>query len=444
MLRQDTIGASRSLGRSEYAFWMLDQSNSTNHVSIAEVNGGLEQSALQYGLEHAQRRHPLLCSRIAVHQKHDVRFEPVQEPASIDICIRPMATWRNDVARELDTPFVPGSYPLMRCLWFRDQTEESVIAIVLHHAIADAIAGTSLLLEIMRVATDSISDSTPVLPKRSLPCIESLHPKSMHGFARLEHLLRFLGALLSNSLRRRDSRALPHFRPTMFQPRQFQIHPIEFDCSTSTALLAACRAERTTIQGALGAAMLLALNSEFPSKKAVFRPFVTPVNLRTHLTQTVAPDDMGTYVGNLLTNHRATPGTPFWDIAREFSEQLRFRVQRGDAHAQWLVMPSQKVVPPTRFGIALYNRLLFLKQPAIMITNIGKLPDIQLQNTTQIRSLSFAMSPIIRDPLALCVSSWQKRLKINAVFSQIACRQEQITRILERFQEHLLTEAQRR
>jgi hypothetical protein len=426
----------RPLCDSEYFIWLLDRASPIPFLCMAEVSGRLTRKGLEEAVRRVQARHPILRSRIATSEG-GIRFEPVPgETPAIRVAERKLAGWRIRLQAQLDRGFPVGSFPLVRCLWFHDGTGESVVALVFHHAVADGIGGATFLTEVLEAA-DGSGAGGPREPHAPHDGVEALFPPEFRGGAAAWKRALFHLATLADWFRKGPPAKVPNFRVVRFRPRIPRMIPLAFDEKTTASLVAACRRESTSVQGAVGAAGLAAARSEFPGRGPVPLSVWTPVSLRNRVVPPVDPSQLGVFFGNVPAVVRVKQAADFWKTAREYRTVLANRIEAGFTEMSWVSVPPRALMPPTPFGARTADRLLGVFPPSVMVTNIGRLPEGPLPKRVRIRSLSFAVSPPTRDPVALCASSWGGRLFVNVTFSAAALPAVQGARIAERVRAEL-------
>jgi hypothetical protein len=257
---EDPPAMNRPLGPTESIYYLLDQLYCLNFVVFAEIGGRLDLDGLNHALHTVQQEKPLLRARIAlVRGRHT--FQPIAlGRAPLQARVAPLRDWRARVTEQLSIPF-DGEVPLARCFWFCGRGDKSVVAIVLHHVIADGKSGANTLLEVLRRAG---GEDLPFRLQAAHACAQDLDPiqhKGMLGGA-VQKLGFWLGqgkAALKPSLQ------LPGYDMQLQTKRTIRAIAHTVPKVTTQALLAACRAHGTTMHGALAAAQLLAINSEFDS-----------------------------------------------------------------------------------------------------------------------------------------------------------------------------------
>lgn len=95
------------------------------------------------------------------------------------------------------------------------------------------------------------------------------------------------------------------------------------------ALKARCRKEKTSINAALNAAMLLA--AQILANKTIDTTLHTPINLRSFCSPPIPKEYFGCYISVVTTTHHVEKSSNFWRLAKEYDHQLKNDVLPSDA-----------------------------------------------------------------------------------------------------------------
>jgi NRPS condensation-like uncharacterized protein len=425
----DSIPAlDRPLGRTEHIYWLLDQLYCLNFLAYAEVEGTLEAVKLQAGLDVVQQENPVLRSQIVIDKKGRPCFRPVSAkdyPLTLEVC--GLRNWRKQLEAQLMTSFEPGGAPLARFLWFRGKGKKSVLAMVFHHAIADGKSGASVLLEVLRRASGD--DSKPVMKaarasSQQLDLIKTRKP--------VEGKLKELRFWLDTGKQvLKFPEQLPGYDMAPQGKRRIKTLPATLSPSTCKALASVCRAHDTTVHGALGAALLLAINAEFERVKPRNLGLNSLADLRGVLAGKLTERDLGLYITTLTTVHRLESKPRFWRLAREIPQQLRKIMNSGDANLINGIYTEMGLFSADEAGARRVQKIVALAPPSSMLTNIGKIAEEPLGAGLKIRSLAFEVSPPAQHPVCVTAASYGGRMFINLLYDQCKVDDVQAARILD-------------
>lgn len=414
----------RRLGPTEVIYYLLDQLHCLNFVVYAEISGKLDPARLDLALQIVQSEKPLLRASIVTHQGHPW-FKPVpMKQAPLKVQTAPYRNWRQKITEQLESPFTGGGL-LCRFFWFGGSGEKTVVAMVFHHAIADGKSGVNALMEVIQRASGT------EVPLRFQPA----HP-SAQALDRVEHQ-----GLVHSSVRKFKywlgqgkaallfPKQLPGYDVQLRSQRQIAVIPVSVPAKTAQALLAECRANGTTVHGALGAAQLLAINEEFGDARARQLGLTSLADLRGVLSGDLTDQDLGLYIATITTVH-AVPAQPdFWQLATHIRKQLQESTRSGDANLVHSVYPKEAIFSPSLHMARLVQSAAAMAPASSMLTNIGKVDVVALDNGVQIRSAGFVVAPPPQNPICVTATSYADGMHLNVLYDQTKLDDEQAHRI---------------
>ncbi|MES2583755.1 MAG: hypothetical protein V4627_13630 [Pseudomonadota bacterium] len=403
----------RRLGSTESIYYLLDTLYGLNFVVFAELDGVLDRADLDRALQAAQHEKPSLRTRIALVAGHPV-FESVSmQQAPLTAQVAPLHNWRQQLAAQLDTPFT-GAAPLARFFWFGGSSGRSVAAMVFHHAIADGKSGTHVLLDVLRRAGGS---DLPMRLKPARASAQDLDPIQAKGV--LASTAQKFGFWLGQSRAAlKFARPLPGFDRQMRAQRCIKVIPYSLSKHKGLTLLKACRAQGTTVHGALGAAQVLAINGECGTPQDRHLALVSLADLRAVLHGALDADDLGLYITTLTTVH-AVPASPdFWQLARDIKSQLSTQLHSGDANLIHSLYPQAPLLATMDQRARLVQAAAALAPPASVLTNIGSLPATTLRNGVHVRCVAFMVPPPPQHPICVTVAGYAGGLHLHLLYDQ--------------------------
>jgi hypothetical protein len=271
---------------------------SLNFTVAARVRGSLTEAGIRGALERLRVRHPLTAVRAVAGPDGAARWTTEGVPP-IPLRIVDRAAddaWVREVEREIPIPTDYRAGPLLRCVWVRGG-EDSDLLLVCDHVTADGRACLAALRDFLRLLADSSLTLEPVIPP---PLAGLLSP---------EQKARILALVAS----------VPPITPTadygMPPPARdpLQVVPIALSAEETAALAARCKAEGTSVTGALCAAFLPLFAAREPG--APLRRAEIPVDMRNRFARP-AGDGYGVYMSLALIDVDCAPGRDFWEIAR--------------------------------------------------------------------------------------------------------------------------------
>jgi hypothetical protein len=360
----------RPLTDVERAAWLIDQVSPLKFVTVAHVAGDVNEAALRQALDAVQARHPLL--RVGITPGSPPRYRHTTRP--IELRIVPRAddeTWRAEVDREREVPMDAAVGPLVRVVLVRS-SERSEILATSHHVMSDGMTAIYFMRDLLDAAGRWLAGSDhrlASLPPR--PGVDELLSREARGWQGLRRAIPYGLRQLLTLLRR--PRKLAEERHVPLDRRRSRTRHVVFEAEFTAALQGRCRAERTTVHGALAAAALLSVYSHLQrgqdSRKAVLLGCCTPVNLRQELDPPLGDDEIGLFVGPVVSFHEVGGSLDFWALAREVRDAVHgARSDHGPATAlvtQCLLLPRRAT--PRVVAKHLYHPLF----GAIAVTNLG-------------------------------------------------------------------------
>lgn len=229
--------------------------------------------------------------------------------------------WIDVVRSELHRPF-PAQGPFARFILLRLGDSSDLVAIF-HHWAAEGMLGMYMLRDILRLLGEPAIDLPPLPlppdPTDLLPKTATENPWTRFRVWRKVNSIRLslffrhlgLGKKQAPSVQTEEDIALK---------KEICILPGSLTIAQTSALLARCRAERTSVHAALCTAWLRAHAEMLETRKTWVRKVSSPFNIRGRLTQPVP--ETGSYLTIVETSVSCAPGRDFWQIAREFKQKL--------------------------------------------------------------------------------------------------------------------------
>ena len=260
------------------------------------------------------------------------------------------ADWHTVVERELNQPFDAVRGPLMRAtaLWTSDGAS---IVLTFHHATMDALSGTRVLHDVMRALA---GDSLEVLPP--LPPVEEM----IAGFASDPVVVGEGGSRADISSKARAPAAQA---PTRFMAN---LAIIEWDRKETHRLLRSCKANGTTVHGAICAAA----SRHLPASDADTIRMHCPIDLgRLMGIQTTG---CGVFIGAGSIEIGTTRQKSLWGDARDIVQRLR--AARSPAAMAGMLQWIAAEIPPTAGKENVAALFASLAQSSAVISNLGVLP----------------------------------------------------------------------
>ena len=427
----------RPLGGTEKIYWLLDKLYSLNFAAYVELQGELDAGQLQEALTSVQAETPLLRARIVVAGKGPAfeAVDPREYPLRVETA--DLRGWRRQLEQQLDATFSADSAPLARLLWFRGKSTKSVVAMVFHHPIADGRSGVHILLHTLRRAAGK---APPFSYRPARPSAQALDlTKTKNPVASKLNELRFWldkgRELLSKAAQ------MPGYEMGVVGKRHTASIALAISGPLSRELLAACRAHKTSMHGALGAAQILAINDEFDASRARVMALNSLADLRGVIDGGLTEEDLGLYVSTLTTVHSLAKNPDFWRLASEIRNDLQRIITSGDADLIHSFYPRSPLFTPDERGARMVQKIVALAPPSSMLTNIGRLEPVDLGPGLAVRNIGFLLSPPAQYPICVTASSYRESILLNLLYDHGKVSHVQARRIAANMLRHLETAA---
>lgn len=306
----------RLLGPEELKLWLFDRRMPFNVVVAARLAGCLEIATLEQAILRLQSSHPLLSARIEGHGRPRLVTTPAQ-PIPLESAVREDDDhWRRVLEQELNRRLPVAEGPLLRVTLLHGADAADLILCACHAA-TDALGVFTLLRDLLTLLAGG-----EITPRMPMPAFEELIPAEAFSSAEGARLRdSWWSRQTSERLAAIDWDDLAGRLPVVGETR---VLADELEPEMTAALLARCRAEQTTVHGALSASVLIGL-----ADQAADVACTHSVSLRQRLEPPFG-DEIGLCLSRVLTRHRVAPDADFWELARDVRHQITAAIQRGE------------------------------------------------------------------------------------------------------------------
>lgn len=405
----------RELAAHEQAMEILNNLAASFHiVTISRIRGIINEELLKQALDITQSRHPLLSYRI-VPKSNSFWFEPGSGKVPLSVVKKQqIQQWEEVVIEELNQK-INSDKNLLRVRIVTIEEEENICYLIttIHHAIADASSCIQMHSEILsncqKIPEGKAETNIIHLPQ--LPSIYKLFPKLFQGFTgeigNILYLLR-----LKLQLIRYKPTTLNFEKSIPLESRSCGMVHRKLDLELTTGLVDVCRQQKTTVQAALGAAMLFAVakKTNLPQTKNNYLSFRSSVNLRPLLQPQISNENLAAIASAILTFHNFQGNSNFWDLARDIKQKLETGLASGNAFRQILMF---KTIMTS-----------FLKNPyqsavSAALTNIGRINIPHNYGQLELEEISFVPAQSAFGGIfGAAVSTFRGKMLLNFMFSQ--------------------------
>lgn len=288
----------------------------SNVAASIQLQGPLTIEYLQQALSELQKRHPVLRATIAkIDNQYTFQFQDSYDSIPLTILPRQHAeSWVEANQDHIAQCFQLGA-PLCRCIVLQgDQDQHDIIAFF-HHSICDgrsAARFTDDLMTILGHLDAGTNHNLPVLP--ILNSIESYLDKSP-SWSDYE----------AKDRANRENAELPTLWPyseiVPFEQRRCRILRKKIPAPLVDQLRTRARAEKTTVNAALNAAVALSALAyrKQPIEKLML---AVPVCMRQYCNPPLSRDHMGNLISYLCIELPVNDQTDFWQFARDYRQKF--------------------------------------------------------------------------------------------------------------------------
>ncbi|MFF2130680.1 condensation domain-containing protein [Streptomyces olivochromogenes] len=286
----------RRLSPYERFVWAAGEALPFNIAAIARVHGRADPDRIRESLAAARRRHPLLGVRVTDSGRWRawLTTDGVPDPQLRVVKATDPDSWARVVEEELQRSFDTAVGPLTRFVVV-DAGESFDLISVYHHLVGDAHSAGTVIHDVLRGPAD-----VPSAPAFAPPADTLL----THARPELSDL-RKLARSVSGPTRR------PH------RSGRLTFTTWSLDSDETTALLARCRTERTTLQAALCTAFARAL------------PHSARIAVAADLRRILAPaarTAVGLYATSFIETVNGADPRDFWALARDVRTDIHHRL----------------------------------------------------------------------------------------------------------------------
>ncbi|TCL70343.1 condensation domain-containing protein [Rhizobium sp. BK251] len=296
----------RALGAHERLLHHISSRVPRHFCVVAEIVGAKSPEDYRTAIDMVQRRHPLLSAFVEDVPGRELRFR--RSDRQIPITFIPQAqepNWRRIVEQELPTPFSDSEAPLMRVTVLHAAAQATVI-ITLHHVGSDGLSGAYIVQDLLEAL-----DGRALSP---LPLVASVDEVA-------EKLLSLPGEADEDETPPLDASdvSAPASDEQTAPPRGLPgvVTALTIGEALATVARRACRANGTTLHGAVCAAMALAAG-EIEAKEGLL--IMTPISHRTVFGLDRRDCALMISVSSAHLMPGATP--EFWQLARQVTDGL--------------------------------------------------------------------------------------------------------------------------
>jgi hypothetical protein len=344
--------ANRPLGFSESFFHFMHGLGAYVVAVGARMRGPIRDEMLVSALARAQERHPLLRVHV-VEERGVLRFRE-EGTTKIPLRIRNATgeTFEAAMEAEIAEGLPSGTAPRLRALLLRGEADAFDVILAMDHAVCDGAS----VISVFRGLLEDFERASPAVPLAPLPSVEDLL------------MARRATPKWTARSPKHEAPLVPKVSPRGTRRTRLVVRDLSVD--ETSRLTVRCRAERTSVNGAITAAALLAMQTVARSGDARLG-VLTNVALRDKADPPIGSEHVGNFVSFVQTYHQVSSSTPLWTLARECRDTITARVAAGEPQGRlaggqlrwWQRGFLRHVAPHIRHGLG----------NALAISNSGRL-----------------------------------------------------------------------
>jgi NRPS condensation-like uncharacterized protein len=385
----------RPLRGVERQWWVQSLRASTNISLVTGIDAPVDRARFTEAAAWIQRRYPVLAARLEVQDGNPHLVGGITTPIPVAWRERASDTaWRAVAERSVCTGFDPAG-PLLRFdVLASAETTEIILAIP--HLIGDGISMAQIMTEMLLFLDGRAGEPVAVEDRGAID--QRAPAKYRAGWWRFaRHVLHELSESPRDPAR--DARLLERYRPRT----RIEWIPIVFEPEETERLRRVSREKGTTVQGAITAAMAIAVGER---AAAGGRPKIgvhSPINLRKLLEPPVV-EEIGNYASGTTT--WLPCGGELWDVAQRVRADIEGALASGVPFANERLARGSKRTAPRTKPSWLARRLW----PDLGVTNLGvvKAPDTALGK--RIREMHVLTALPVMEMLVCCTVTVNGRL----------------------------------
>ncbi|MBD2437825.1 phthiocerol/phthiodiolone dimycocerosyl transferase family protein [Nostoc sp. FACHB-110] len=419
------MAVNRQLTPIEEGLEIINQTGgSFNVVTISRIIGCLDEEILRKALAIVQLRHPLLNARI-VNSLNRLCFEA----GAIQIPLRSVHSqhWQEVVIAEMNEKIASDAV-LARCILVKSPSDNQInyLITILHHAISDGLSSVQLHSELLtycqKITDGELVNSVESLPV--LPPIAELLPESMQGWrGKIKGIFSLLNLQFKHLWYR--PKALKFEQCVPIESRRCGLVHRQLDKELTEKLVDFCRQEKTTVQGALCAALMFAAANQISGyeRKDVCLSCWSYVNLRQRLRSLVSENNLNVLISSITSFHTLNSKTTFWDLAREVRQNLIAGLNSDNLFS--IIMMYKQVI---KFLLTQPNHA----PASVSVTNIGKVKIPKFYGQLELEQISFLPAQgVFGGVVSLAVSTFDSKMNLNFTFSLPAISQNSMEKLAD-------------
>jgi hypothetical protein len=323
----------RELGTFERALVIADQHAPFHIVSVLRLENAPPPHILKQALKVLQNRHPFLTARL-LHEKGKYYFASLVEPG-LPFYVIPRwnaGHWMDIAEVELTHRIDTSTGPLFRCTYLYSATDaRGDIILSFFHSIMDAASVSQFLHELLTTCVSLMFERTvPIQVLSPAPPVESRFPSAFRGLGLTINVLRYALQQIAAELAYRRQTRGKRIPPLHQHLSHGHILSLQLPEDLTESLAQRARKEGVTLNSALNAAMLLAVNRHlYAGQQLPMRTF-SFASLRPYVHPPLRDEELACYISMLRYTVALEGGIDFWSLARDLHAKIYSSLKSGD------------------------------------------------------------------------------------------------------------------
>ena len=423
------MAINRKLGQLEETMEILNQRAKTwNLVTISRIQGNIQETVLRQSLDIIQYRHPTLNAHI-INSRNSYYYQSKgtgKLPLQV-VNIRESQEWEAIVNTEMNQVIDSSKY-LLRVVLVKILNQQNINYLITttHHAITDGLSSIQLHSEILTycqkiTAGKSIPAVTTLEP---LPPIEKLLPPWTNSFkGKLGRIALLLNLALQKYWNQPKTLGVEKYVP--ISQRRCEIIHRQLSEESTQQFIQQCRQEKTTVQSALCAALMLTVSKQLTKSHEdnIRVSCLSYLDLRRHLQPEVSQENMTVLAASIMGFYRITNNISFWELARKIKHTLNKKISQGEIF-QMIFLAKQLI----NFSLLFPNQV----SATVSVSNVGKVNIPHTYGELELEEISFVGSHALYAGMFIVhAATFQEKMTLNFVFSQPALNRQTMEKLVD-------------
>ncbi|MEM7556724.1 MAG: condensation domain-containing protein [Cyanobacteria bacterium P01_A01_bin.84] len=298
-------------------------------VNIARIEGVIETNILRKVLDFLQNRHPMLRVRIieladgTYFSSQNIKKIPLETISKTD-----ENQWLEIAEKQLHEKFSDEFAPLCRITLLQSSLAHPISEIIatFHHAITDGLSCMNFIDELLfyyqkiEQGEQTFEQMTPRVSTKNiaLPLLPPVEQILDSSFVELNEVKK----PETENIKEQKVPILIIENEAPLNQRRTHLLTRIINPEILSKLIEQCKQQKTTVHGALCAAMLLGATKISGCKESINFSCSSNINLRKYSKTEVKKNYIGCFVSSVESIHNLTGNTNFWNLARACKNQV--------------------------------------------------------------------------------------------------------------------------